>query len=137
MTNAGEKPEDLPQEESIQTPMDKVVLHTARAAPSFVRAVARLGNAIERRRSSLTSLLKSTCKSDVSVETGQARRDARDHQRPDADPVLVMHDGQVRDAAQLRRCQERCPPGGGWRHDAAAGHRDGSSAAGSPAQGDG
>ena len=50
MTNAGEKPEDLPQEESMQTPMDKVVLHTARAAPSFVRAVARLGNAIERRR---------------------------------------------------------------------------------------
>ena len=50
VTHAGEQPEDLPQEESMQTPMDKMVLQTARTAPAFVRAAVRLGNAIERRR---------------------------------------------------------------------------------------
>jgi hypothetical protein len=50
VTHAGEQPEDLPQEESMQTATDKMVLQTARTAPAFVRAAVRLGNAIERRR---------------------------------------------------------------------------------------
>jgi class 3 adenylate cyclase/pimeloyl-ACP methyl ester carboxylesterase len=50
VTHAGEQLEDLPQEESMQTSMDKMVLQTARRAPRFARAAVRLGNAIERRR---------------------------------------------------------------------------------------
>jgi class 3 adenylate cyclase len=50
VTHAGEQPEDLPHEESMQTPMDKMVLQTARRAPRFARASVRLGNAIQRRR---------------------------------------------------------------------------------------
>jgi class 3 adenylate cyclase/pimeloyl-ACP methyl ester carboxylesterase len=50
VTHAGEQPESLPLEESLQTSMDKVVLQTARRAPRFVRAAVRLGNALERRR---------------------------------------------------------------------------------------
>jgi class 3 adenylate cyclase len=50
VTHAGEQPEDLPHEESMQTPMDKMALQTARRAPRFARAAVRLGNAIERRR---------------------------------------------------------------------------------------
>ena len=50
VTHAGEQPENVAQEESMQTPMDKMVLQTARTAPAFVRAAVRLGNAIERRR---------------------------------------------------------------------------------------
>ncbi len=50
VTHAGEQPEDLPHEESMQTPMDKMVLQTARRAPRFARAGVRLGNAIQRRR---------------------------------------------------------------------------------------
>jgi class 3 adenylate cyclase/pimeloyl-ACP methyl ester carboxylesterase len=50
VTHAGEQPEDLPREESMQTSMDKMVLQGARTAPAFVRAAVRLGNAIERRR---------------------------------------------------------------------------------------
>ena len=50
VTHAGEQPEDLPPEESMQTSMDKVVLQTARRAPSLARAFVRLGNARERRR---------------------------------------------------------------------------------------
>jgi len=50
VTQAGDQPEDLPLEESMQTSMDKMVLQTARTAPAFVRAAVRLGNAIERRR---------------------------------------------------------------------------------------
>ena len=50
VAHAGEQPEDLPDEESMQTPMDKMVLQTARRAPRFARAAVRLGNAIERRR---------------------------------------------------------------------------------------
>ena len=50
MTQSSEQPEDLPHEESMQTPIDKMVLQTARTAPAFVRAAVRLGNAIERRR---------------------------------------------------------------------------------------
>jgi class 3 adenylate cyclase len=50
LTDAGAQPEDLPEESSMQTPVDKMVLQTARTAPAFVRAAVRLGNAIERRR---------------------------------------------------------------------------------------
>ena len=50
VTHAGQQPEDLPREESMQTPMDKMVLRTARRAPRFARAGVRLGNAIQRRR---------------------------------------------------------------------------------------
>lgn len=50
VTHAGEQPDNLPLEESMQTPIDKMVLQTARTAPGFVRAAVRLGNAIERRR---------------------------------------------------------------------------------------
>lgn len=52
VTHAGEQPEDVPHEESMQTPMDKIVLQTARRAPRFARAGVRLGNAIQRRRAS-------------------------------------------------------------------------------------
>lgn len=50
MTHAGEQAQDLPEEESMQTASDKMVLQTARTAPAFVRAAVRLGNALERRR---------------------------------------------------------------------------------------
>jgi class 3 adenylate cyclase len=50
VADAGEQPENLLQEESMQTPIDKMVLQTARTAPAFVRAAVRLGNAVERRR---------------------------------------------------------------------------------------
>ena len=50
VTHAGEQPDDVPQEESMQTPMDKMVLQTARRAPRFARAGVRIGNAIQRRR---------------------------------------------------------------------------------------
>lgn len=50
LTRAGEQPETVAREKSMQTPMDKMVLQTARTAPAFVRAAVRLGNAIERRR---------------------------------------------------------------------------------------
>ena len=49
VTGAGAQP-NLPQEHSMQTSMDKMVLQTARMAPALVRAAARLGNAIRRRR---------------------------------------------------------------------------------------
>ena len=49
VTHAGE-PDDLPQEASMQTPMDKMALQTARRAPSLARAAVRFGNALERRR---------------------------------------------------------------------------------------
>ena len=50
VTHAGEQPENLPQEESMQTPMDKFALKAARRTPTLARAALRLGNAIERRR---------------------------------------------------------------------------------------
>ena len=50
VTHAGEQPEDLPHEESMQTSMDKMVLQAARNTPRLMRAAVRLGNAIERRR---------------------------------------------------------------------------------------
>jgi class 3 adenylate cyclase len=54
VTHAGEQPEDLPHEESMQRPMDKIALQTARRAPGLTRAAMRLGNAIERRRARAT-----------------------------------------------------------------------------------
>jgi class 3 adenylate cyclase/pimeloyl-ACP methyl ester carboxylesterase len=50
VTHAGEQPEDVPHEESMQTSMDRMTLKTARRAPRFARAAVRIGNAIERRR---------------------------------------------------------------------------------------
>ncbi len=50
LTDVDAQPKSLTHEESMQTPMDKMVLQTARKAPAFVRAAVRLGNAIERRR---------------------------------------------------------------------------------------
>ena len=50
VTHAGDQPEALPRERSMQTPMDKMALQTARKAPGLMRAAVRLGNAIERRR---------------------------------------------------------------------------------------
>jgi class 3 adenylate cyclase/pimeloyl-ACP methyl ester carboxylesterase len=50
VTRAGHQPEILPAEESMQTPMDRMVLQTARRAPGLARAAVRLGNAVERRR---------------------------------------------------------------------------------------
>ncbi|MEO6472240.1 MAG: adenylate/guanylate cyclase domain-containing protein, partial [Aeromicrobium sp.] len=50
VTRAGQQPDDVPAEESMQTSMDRMVLQTARRAPRFVRAAVRLGNAVERRR---------------------------------------------------------------------------------------
>ena len=50
VTHAGDQPEDIPHQKSMQTPMDKLALQTARKAPGLMRAAVRLGNAIERRR---------------------------------------------------------------------------------------
>jgi len=50
VTHVGEQSDSVPQEESMQTSMDKVVLETVRRAPRFTRAAVRFGNAIERRR---------------------------------------------------------------------------------------
>ena len=50
VTHAGDQPEILPPEASIQTTMDKAALQMARRAPRFSRAAVRLGNAMERRR---------------------------------------------------------------------------------------
>ena len=50
VTHAGEQPQDLPREESMQTSGDKLALQTARRAPSLARAFVRLGNALEHRR---------------------------------------------------------------------------------------
>lgn len=50
VTHAGQQPEDLPTEASMQTPTDRLVLQAARRAPGLARAAVRLGNAIERRR---------------------------------------------------------------------------------------
>lgn len=50
VTHAGDQADTLPAEESMQTPMDKMALQTARRAPSFARATMRLANAVERRR---------------------------------------------------------------------------------------
>lgn len=49
VTQAGVQSTETP-EESMQTPIDKAFLQTARRAPGFARAAVRFGNAIERRR---------------------------------------------------------------------------------------
>lgn len=54
VTHAGDQEDSLPAEESMQTPMDKMALQTARRAPSFARATMRLANAVERRRARAT-----------------------------------------------------------------------------------
>ena len=54
VTHAGDQADSLPVEESMQTPMDKMALQTARRAPSFARATMRLANAVERRRARAT-----------------------------------------------------------------------------------
>jgi hypothetical protein len=38
------------RDESIQTPMDRLAVQTARKAPRLLRAGLRMGNALERRR---------------------------------------------------------------------------------------
>ena len=50
VTGAGEQTQDPSGDESMQTPMDSMVLQTVRKAPRFVRAAVRLGKAMERRR---------------------------------------------------------------------------------------
>lgn len=50
LSRAGTQARRLPVEESIETPIDRLALHTARRAPQVLRFAARLGNAIERRR---------------------------------------------------------------------------------------
>ncbi len=50
VAHADEQPGDLPHENSMQTPMDKLALQAARRTPALTRAALRLGNAIERRR---------------------------------------------------------------------------------------
>jgi class 3 adenylate cyclase/pimeloyl-ACP methyl ester carboxylesterase len=50
VTHAGEQTSALPQEESMQTSMDKLALQAARRTPALARAALRLGNAMERRR---------------------------------------------------------------------------------------
>lgn len=54
LTHAGDQDDSLPAEESMQTPMDKMALQTARRAPSFARAAMRMANAVERRRARTT-----------------------------------------------------------------------------------
>ena len=54
VTHAGEQPDDLPHEKSMQTSMDKMVLQTARRAPWLARSAVRLGNARERRRARMS-----------------------------------------------------------------------------------
>ncbi len=50
LSHAGGQADMLPAEESMQTPMDKMAIQTARRAPSFARAAMRMANALERRR---------------------------------------------------------------------------------------
>ena len=54
VTHAGEQADTVPLDGSIETPMDKVALQTARRAPSFARATMRFANAVERRRARAT-----------------------------------------------------------------------------------
>ena len=48
---AAEQPATLPAERSLETPLDRAVLSTARTAPRAMRAVLRVGNALQRYRS--------------------------------------------------------------------------------------
>jgi class 3 adenylate cyclase len=49
VTEAGEQSKTLPSEDSMQTPMDRMVLQAARRTPGLARAAVRLGNAVQRR----------------------------------------------------------------------------------------
>ena len=49
LTRAGQAG-SLPVEASIEKPIDKLAIHTARRAPQLLRAVSRMSNAVERRR---------------------------------------------------------------------------------------
>jgi class 3 adenylate cyclase/pimeloyl-ACP methyl ester carboxylesterase len=50
VTAAGDQAGTVPVEESLQTPMDSMVIQSARRAPRLSRAALRMVNAIERRR---------------------------------------------------------------------------------------
>jgi class 3 adenylate cyclase len=50
LSRAASQAASLPVEESIETPIDRLAIHTARRAPQVLRVAARLSNAIERRR---------------------------------------------------------------------------------------
>ena len=50
LTRAGTQAGSLPVEASIETPIDKLAIHTARRAPQLLRAVSRMTSAAERRR---------------------------------------------------------------------------------------
>ena len=50
VTGTNEQPATAVREESIQTPMDRLAVQTARKAPGLLRAALRMGNAIQRRR---------------------------------------------------------------------------------------
>ena len=50
VAHAGDQSGSLPVEKSIQTPLDKLALESARRAPAISRAAVRMANALERRR---------------------------------------------------------------------------------------
>jgi hypothetical protein len=47
---AADPPAILPSERSLETPLDRVALRTARTAPRAIRAALRVGNALQRHR---------------------------------------------------------------------------------------
>jgi len=47
---AADQPAILPTESSLQTPLDRLALRTARTAPRAIRAASRVGNALQRYR---------------------------------------------------------------------------------------
>ena len=47
---AADQPAILPTERSLETPLDRIALRTARTAPRAMRAVSRVGNALQRYR---------------------------------------------------------------------------------------
>jgi class 3 adenylate cyclase len=47
---AADQPAILPTERSLETPLDRIALRTARAAPRAMRAASRVGNALQRYR---------------------------------------------------------------------------------------
>ena len=50
MTHGAEQAGTIPLEESMQTPMDRMAVQSARRAPGISRAAVRMANALERRR---------------------------------------------------------------------------------------
>jgi class 3 adenylate cyclase/pimeloyl-ACP methyl ester carboxylesterase len=53
--HAGDPSDSLPVEESLQTPLDKLALESARRVPGMSRAAMRMANALERRRARASS----------------------------------------------------------------------------------